>query len=143
MNTGAAAAMQEGQKPKILVITTMLSSYLAADALGQLHIEYPASTFVMRTPDPVVFPQRFYMDTLRKGIDGIIIASAGTDCPYEGAYNQLARTIDGVYKEMKEAGMDLRRVRLTAVCSVCTHHLLKEIKGMAAVLDELKAAGKP
>jgi coenzyme F420-reducing hydrogenase delta subunit len=142
MNTEAGGAVQEGQKPKILIITTMLSSYLAADALGQLHIEYPASTFVMRTPDPVVFPQRFYMETLRKGIDGIIIASAGTDCPYEGAYSQLARTIDGVYKEMKEAGMDLRRVRLTAVCSVCTHHLLKEIKGMAAVLDELKAAGK-
>jgi len=142
MNAEIGALSPAAGKPRILIITTLLSSYLAADALGQLHIEYPASTFIMRAPDPVVFPERFYMDTLSKGIDGIIIASAGTDCPYEGAYSQLARTIDGVYQQMKAAGMDLRRVRLTAVCSVCTHHLLKEINGMCAVLDEIKAGGK-
>ena len=130
------------RNPKILVITTILSSYLAADALGQMHLEYPADAYILRTIDPVVLPEYFYLDAFKKGIDGIIIASAGTDCPFEGAYSQLAGTVDSVQKQMKENGMSVKRLRLTGICSVCTHALLKAINEMSVFLREPKEEGK-
>lgn len=118
------------KNPKILLLTTILSSDIAADALGQMHREYPTGVYIIRTIDPAVLPETFYVNSLKKGIDGIIIASAGFDCPFEGAYEQLSKTIDIVHSKMKSENMDLKRVRLISVCSVCTHSLLKEINQM-------------
>ena len=38
---------------------------------------------------------------------------------------------------MKERDLDIRRLKLTAICSVCTKAFVKEIDGMNAILDEL------
>jgi len=121
----------------MLVIATLLCSYPGIDATGQAHMEYPPNTFVIRTPDPVMFPESFYLYCFEKGIDGILIASCGTDSPYEGSYAQLAARINTVYARMKERGISIRRLKLTAICSVCTKAFLKEVGEMEAVLAEL------
>jgi coenzyme F420-reducing hydrogenase delta subunit len=38
---------------------------------------------------------------------------------------------------MRELDIDIRRLKLTAICSVCTKAFVKEIAEMEAVLDEL------
>jgi coenzyme F420-reducing hydrogenase delta subunit len=124
-------------KPRVLVVTTALCSYIGLDTVGQMRIEYPANYYAIRTLAPVIFPEDFYLDCFRKGIDGIILASCGTDCPYEGAYAQTAARIDRVYKRMRERGLDPRRLRLTAICSVCTRAFLREVDQMNQVLAEL------
>lgn len=65
------------------------------------------------------------------------MASCGTDCPYEGAYEKTAARIDRVYKGMKERRLDPKRLRLTAICSVCTKAFLREVEGMNQTLEEL------
>ncbi len=128
----------DGQQPtRILVIATLLCSYPGIDATGQAHMEYPPNTYVIPTPDPVMFPESFYLRCFEKGIDGILIASCGTDSPYEGSYEQLAARINKVYVSMKERGISIRRLKLTAICSVCTKAFLKEVDQMEAVLTEL------
>ena len=122
---------------RMLVIATLLCSYPGIDATGQAHMEYPPNTFVIPTPDPVMFPESFYLYCFEKGIDGILIASCGTDSPYEGSYAQLAARINTVYARMKERGISIRRLKLTAICSVCTKAFLKEVGEMEAVLAEL------
>lgn len=124
-------------QPKVLVIATALASYPGADAVGQTHLDYPANCYVLKCLDPVLFPEEFYLDCFAKGIDGIIVASSGTDCPYEGAYAKTAARIDRVYKRMRERGIDTKRLRLTAICSVCTKAFLREIEQMTEVLGEL------
>jgi len=131
------ATNSNGRKPKILLITTVLCSYAGADTVGQMHLDYPPNTYVIRTPAPVLFPVDFYLHCFEKGIDGIVIMSAGSDCPYAGAYDKLAARIPEVYSKMKEIGLNPKRLRLTAICSVCTKAYLKEINNMAAALDEL------
>ena len=84
-----------------------------------------------------MFPERFYMDCFEKGIGGIIIMSCGEECPYHGAYNALAKRIDRVYQLMKSRGLDLRRLRLTAICTVCIRAFLKEVNDMNHLLMEL------
>ncbi len=122
---------------RMLVIATLLCSYPGIDATGQAHMEYPANTYVIPTPDPVMLPESFYLYCFEKGIDAILIASCGTDSPYVGSYEQLAARINSTYARMKERGIDIRRLKLTAICSVCTKAFIKEINGMEAVLDEL------
>ncbi len=125
---------------RILVIGTLLCSYPGIDAAGQAHIEYPANTYVIPTPDPVLFPEEFYLKCFRKGIDAILIASCGTDSPYQGAYPRLAARINRIYERMKEQHLDIRRLKLTAICSVCSKGFVKEVQEMNALLTKLGPA---
>ena len=125
------------QKGKILILATETCAYPGADSVGQSHSSYPTNTFILRVRAPVLFPERFYMDCFKKGISGIIIMSCGEECPYEGAYKALARRLDRVYQLMKAVDLDIRRLRLTAICTVCNRAFLKEINQMNEVITEL------
>ncbi len=104
---------------KILILATETCAYPGANAVGQAHSSYPANSFILRVRSPVMFPEKFYMDCFEKGIGGVIIMTCGEECPYPGAYHALAKRIDRVYQTMKSRGLDLRRLRLTAICTVC------------------------
>lgn len=125
------------QKGKILILATETCAYPGADSVGQSHSSYPANTYILRVRAPVLFPERFYLDCFRKGISGIIIMSCGEECPYEGAYKALARRLDRVYQLMKAVRLDIRRLRLTAICTVCNRAFLKEINQMNEIITEL------
>ena len=137
MNEAASAGTQP--ETKILVVTTELCSYPGADMVGQTHLEYAANCYVMRTLSPVVFPEDFYLRCFAKGVDGIIMGSCGTDCPYEG----LAARLNRVYQRMKEQNIDTRRLRLTAICTVCTKAFMREIEQMNQVLTEIGPVSGP
>jgi coenzyme F420-reducing hydrogenase delta subunit len=122
---------------KILIMATGSCAYPGANSVGQAHSSYPANTYVMRVRAPSLFPEKFYMDCFRKGISGIIIMSCGEECPYEGAYHALAKRIDNVYQSMKAEKIDIRRLRLTAICTVCNRAFLKEVNDMNALVREL------
>jgi len=124
-------------KGKILILATETCAYPGADSVGQSHSSYPSNTFILRVRAPVLFPEKFYMDCFKKGIGGIIIMSCGEECPYEGAYKALARRLDRVYQLMKAVDLDIRRLRLTAICTVCNRAFLKEINQMNDVISEL------
>jgi F420-non-reducing hydrogenase iron-sulfur subunit len=42
---------------------------------------------------------------------------------------------------MKEKELDLRRLRLTAICTVCTRAFVKEVNDMNQILAELGPPG--
>jgi len=126
------------KKPKILIITTNHSSYPGANAVGQARLSYDSNTYIIRVPDPVMFPEKFYIDAFEKGIDGIIIMSSGSDCPYEGAYERLSKRIQNVYNIMKNKGIDINRLKLTTICTVCKEAFLKEISDMEKVVANVK-----
>lgn len=136
------AEIQNKAKNKILLITMARSSYLAADALGQLHLEYPAGVYIIKTLYPGILPSYFYVDSLEKGIDGIIIAAAGSDCPIEESYKQLSATVKKTYETLTEKKINVKRLRLTAICSVCTNALLKEINNMSEFITKEKQEGR-
>ena len=122
---------------KILILATETCAYPGADSVGQAHSSYPANTYILRVRAPVLFPDSFYFDCFRKGISGIIVMSCGEECPYEGAFTAMARRLDGVYKKMKEMELDLKRLRLTAICTVCNRSFLNEVNQMDKLVREL------
>lgn len=128
---------QGNKDEKILILATESCAYPGANSVGQGHMSYPANTYILRVRAPVLFPERFYMNCFEKGIAGIIIMSCGEECPYEGAYNALAKRIDKVYQMMKARGLDLRRLRLTAICTVCNRAFLREVNQMKELVQTL------
>jgi coenzyme F420-reducing hydrogenase delta subunit len=126
-----------GYDPRILILSTVDCSYPGADTAGQMHMDHHLHTYNLLTPDPVVFDEDFYFYCFEQGYDGILIMSCGEECPYPGAYHRLAQRVDNLYKMMKERGLEIERLRLTAICTVCAQAYVKEIEGMAEKLKAL------
>ena len=117
-------------QPKILILATEACAYPGADNVGQIHAEYPTNTYIVRVPAPVIFPESFYLRCFEKGIAGIIVMSCGHECPYPGAYDTLAARIARVHQQMTDRGIETGRLRLCAVCTVCSRAFLKEVHQM-------------
>jgi coenzyme F420-reducing hydrogenase delta subunit len=135
------------QKQRILILATLSGGYAGADAVGQLHTDYPPNTFVLPVLCPCIFGPDFYLRAYAKGIDGIIVMYSGTDSPYKGGPERTAQLINQTYTLMKERGIDTRRLKLAAICTVCTKPFLKEIRlmdellqGIGSVKDEIEVA---
>ena len=130
-----AEADRAYKKSKILILATEACAYPGADHVGQIHADYPTNTYIVRVPAPVIFPEAFYLRCFEKGIDGILVMSCGHECPYEGAYDRLAVRIGRVHKLMKERGIDTNRLRICAICTVCSRAFLKEVHDMNEILS--------
>lgn len=125
------------EQPKILILATLSGGYVGADGVGQLHIEYAPNTYILPVVCPSMFPVDFYIRTFKRGMDAIIVMYSGSDCPYKDGAKKTAEMINRTYTRMKELGLDTKRLRLTAICTVCTTPFQREIMKMEAVMDEL------
>lgn len=123
--------------PKILILATLSGGYSGADSVGQQHASYSANTYILPVECPALFPKEFYLRSFERGIDAILVMFSGTDCPYMGGAERTAKIINETYPLMKERGIDTRRLRLVAICTVCTKPFLKEIMQMNEVLVEI------
>jgi F420-non-reducing hydrogenase iron-sulfur subunit len=125
---------KQRKKPKVLILASESCAYSGADNVGQIHAEYSTNTYIIRVPAPVIFPEEFYLRCFDKGIDAIIVMSCGHECPYSGAYDRLAKRISDVQTRMKEAGLNANRLRLCAICTVCSKAFLNEVRRMCELL---------
>lgn len=123
------------RKPKILILATLSGGYAGADSVGQLHTDYAANTYVFPVRSPAMFPEEFYLRAFERGIDAILVMYSGTDSPYKGDADRTALLINRVYPLMKQRGIDTRRLRLVAICTVCTKAFLKEVVQMNDLLQ--------
>ncbi|MBN2081549.1 hydrogenase iron-sulfur subunit [bacterium] len=133
-------AGNSGRKPMILILATEACAYPGADNTGQIHAEYSTNAYVVRVPAPVQFNEEFYLRCFDKGIDGILVMTCGHECPYAGAYDRTAQRIGRVHELMKERGLDTRRLRICAICTVCSKAYLKEVKAMVELVSQEQAA---
>ena len=123
--------------PKILILATLSGGYAGADSVGQLHVDYASNVYILPTVCPAMFPEEFYLRTFEKGFDAILVMYSGTDCPYKGGAERTAEIVNRTYPLLKMRGIDPRRLRLTAICTVCTKPFLKDVKEMHALLDNI------
>jgi len=122
---------------KILILATLSGGYRGADAAGQAHLEYPPNTFILPVMSAAMFPPKFYLQAFEQGIDAILVMYSGTDSPYKDVPERTAMNIKETYTLMKERGLDIRRLRLVAICTVCVKPFLKEVNEMNELLDEI------
>ncbi len=127
----------QAHKPKILILATLSGGYTGADSVGQLHTDYATNTYVLPVRSPAMFPENYYLRAFERGIDAILVMYSGTDSPYKGDADRTALLINRVYPLMKERGIDTRRLRLVAICTVCTKAFLKEVGQMNELLQSI------
>ncbi len=132
------ASNEKALQPKILILATLAGGYAGADSTGQAHMEYPPNTYILPVMCPVMFPPEFFVRAFEHGIDGIIIMYSGTDSPYKVEAEGTSKLINNAYGLMKARGIDIRRLRLAAICTVCVKPFIKEVTQMA---DLLKGIG--
>lgn len=125
------------KQPRILILGTLSGGYKGADGVGQLHSEYPPNTYILPVVCPSMFPEDFYLRAFDRGVDAILVMFSGSDCPYKGGAERTAEIINKAYVKMQERGIDIRRLRLAAICTVCTTPFQKEIKRMEDILQEI------
>ena len=140
----------ESRKPKILILATLAGGYAGADSTGQVFAEYPANTYILPVMCPVMFPPEFFVRAFERGIDAIIVMYSGTDSPYKVEADGTAEMIRRAYELMKQRSIDIRRLRLAAICTVCVKPFLKEVNqmnellaGIGLVKNELAAPVSP
>jgi F420-non-reducing hydrogenase iron-sulfur subunit len=138
-NAQNTSGAESGKKPKILILATEACAYPGANYVSQTHTDYPTNAYIVRILSPAVFPEEFYLRCFEKGIDGILVMACGHECPYPGAFERLTKRLAAVQEQMKERGMDIRRLRVCAICTVCAKAFLKEVNQMNELLAELAA----
>jgi coenzyme F420-reducing hydrogenase delta subunit len=125
------------EETKILILATLSGGYAGADSVGQLHASYAPNTYILPVVCPAMLPEGFYLRAFERGIDAILVMYSGTDCPYKGGAERTAQIINRVYPLMTERGISTQRLRLVAICTVCTSAFMREVAQMNRTLAEI------
>jgi len=123
--------------PKILILATIAGGYRGADSTGQSHLDYPPNTYILPVMSAAIFRESFYLQAFERGFDGIIVMYSGTDSPYKGESARTAVIINNTYHLMKEREIDVRRLKLAAICTVCVRPFLNEVTKMNELLGQI------
>jgi F420-non-reducing hydrogenase iron-sulfur subunit len=124
-------------KTKILILATIAGGYRGADSTGQSHLEYPPNTYILPVMSAAIFRETFYLQAFERGFDGIIVMYSGTDSPYKGESERTAELVNSTYQLMKEREIDVRRLKLAAICTVCVRPFLNEVNKMNELLAQI------
>ncbi|MFC2113560.1 hydrogenase iron-sulfur subunit, partial [Bacteroidota bacterium] len=114
----------------------------AIDLAGLLKMHYSPSAYCISVPCSSSIKPRWILHALNNGFDGIFIAADGTDCPYsESCTTNTGNIVAETHKLMKEKGILPKRLKMAAICSVCSEAFVKHIQTFTRELTELQEQG--
>ena len=124
--------------PRILVFSTNNISDPGIDLAGSSHMLYSPGVRVIGLPCTSGIRPAWILHALDSGFDGVFVASDGDECAYLDDCSQRSSTIVGrAQAAMRDRGIDPQRVRLAAICSVCSEPFTRHVGGFSAALAEL------
>lgn len=122
--------------PKILVFSTEKISDPAIDLAGLLKKHYPPTVYTINVPCSSAVKSRWILHAFEKGFDGVFIAADGTDCSYSDSCTERTGEVVGqTHKLMKEKGIDPSKLKMAAICSVCSEPFVKHMKNFVLALS--------
>ncbi len=134
----AAAAFSGERHPKILVFSTNNISDPGIDLAGSQHMSYSPSVKVISVPCSGGVHPNWVVHALEAGFDGVFIAADGGDCAYLPDCTARTARIAGTAQDLlKERGKDPRRVKMAAICSVCSEPFVSHMRQFAEALGKL------
>ena len=114
---------------KILVFSTDKISDPAIDMAGLLKLHYPPTVYTITVPCSSGIKPSWILYAYEKGFDGVFIAADGSDCVYgESCTEKTGKLVGKAHELMKERAIDPARLRMAAICSVCSESFLKQIR---------------
>jgi F420-non-reducing hydrogenase iron-sulfur subunit len=134
------AALQSGRPadPKILVFSTNTISDPGIDQAGSAHLHYPVSTVVLSVPCSSGIKPSWILHAVEAGFDGVFIAADGTDCAYvQDCTARTGRLVEGAQQLLRDHGHEPQRLKMAAICSVCTESFVSHMEKFHAALAKL------
>ena len=114
---------------KILVFSTEKISDPAIDMAGLLKLHYPPTVYTITIPCSSGIKSSWILHAYEKGFDGVFIAADGSDCAFgESCTEKTGLVVSRTHELMKEKSIEPARLRMAALCSVCSESFVKQIK---------------
>jgi len=127
--------------PRILVFSTNNISDPGIDLAGSSHMHYSTGVRVIGLPCTSGIRPSWIVGALEAGFDGVFVASDGDECAYlHDCSKRSSAIVAAAQAAMRERGLDPNRLRLAAICSVCSEPFTKHVQGFSAALLELGPA---
>lgn len=114
---------------RILVFSTEKISDPAIDMAGLLKLHYPPTVYTITVPCSSGIKPSWILHAYEKGFDGVFIAADGSDCVFgESCTEKTGNVVSITHDKMKGTGIDPARLRMAAICSVCSESFVKQIR---------------
>ncbi|MGE5190153.1 MAG: hydrogenase iron-sulfur subunit [Gemmatimonadota bacterium] len=134
----AGSGPPAGGGPKILVFSTHGISDPGIDLAGSSHLAYSPAVRVIALPCSSGVHPKWVLRAVEAGFDGIFIAADGGDCAYlPDCTSKTARVVEKAQSLLREHGHDPRRLKMAAVCSVCSESFVSHMKQFGEALGRL------
>jgi F420-non-reducing hydrogenase iron-sulfur subunit len=131
-------AVERTKSARILVFSTEKISDPAIDMAGLLKLHYPPTVYTITVPCSGGIKPGWILHAFEKGFDGVFIAADGSDCTYgESCTEKTGHLVSSTHEMMKEKNLDPARLRMAAICSVCSEAFVKQIKSFNQYLIQL------
>jgi coenzyme F420-reducing hydrogenase delta subunit len=122
---------------RILVFSTEKISDPAIDMAGLLKLHYPPTVYTISIPCSSGVKSRWILHAFEKGFDGVFIAADGSDCPYgESCTEKTGKIVGRTHELMKAKNIEPARLRMAAICSVCSESFVKQMKSFNEYLQK-------
>jgi len=122
---------------KILVFSTEKISDPAIDLAGLLKQHYPPSVYTINVPCSSSIKPRWILHAFEKGFDGVFIAADGTDCSFsESCTEKTGELVKQTHKLMEEKGLEPSRLKMAAICSVCSEPFVKHMNNFVTAMAQ-------
>ena len=129
-----------GPDPRVLVFSTNAISDPGIDLAGSSHMHYSPATVVVSVPCTSGIKPAWIVHALEQGFDGVFVASDGDECGYLGdCSDRSSRIVRDAQSLMAERGIDGRRVKMAAICSVCAAPFTKQVREFSEALRGIEA----
>jgi coenzyme F420-reducing hydrogenase delta subunit len=123
------------ESARILVFSTEKISDPAIDMAGLLKLHYPPRVYTIAVPCSSAVKPRWVMHAFASGFDGVFIAADGSDCPYgDSCTEKTGALVARTHELMKEKSIDPARLKMAAICSVCSESFVKHMKSFNEML---------
>ena len=81
------------------------------------------------------------MHALKSGFDGVFIAGCGGDCAYvPDCTARTSAVVKQAQAALKEAGLNPKRLKMSALCSVCAEPFVAHMSGFQKELVKIAAS---
>ncbi len=122
-----------------MIFSTEKISDPAIDLAGLLKMHYSPRAYTIPIPCSSGIKPRWILHAFERGFDGVFIAADGTDCPYgEECTTNTGNIVAKTHQLMKEKGILPKRLKMAAICSVCSEAFVKHIQIFTRELSELR-----
>jgi F420-non-reducing hydrogenase iron-sulfur subunit len=108
------------KEPRILVFATNTISDPGIDMAGAAHMHYSTAVRVVALPCSTAVKANWVVHAIEHGFDGVFIAACGGDCAFlSDCTPRTSNVVSMAQAKMKEAGLSPKRLKMSALCSVC------------------------